>query len=131
MLTESIPCDASAPSRARKVIAQTYRDLDDATLDDVELLTTELVTNSVRHDCAEPDARVELLIKQEGSLLRVGVKDGGSDLKPEVGDPSLASEGGRGLMLVEALADDWGAETNDGLLTWFSIDLQDHSFHRG
>jgi len=131
MVDELLPCDASAPGRARRFIEEAFGDLDQAILDNVELLTTELVTNSLRHDCSEPGAKVELMIKQDGRALRVSVKDGGSGTKPVVAAPSASSEGGRGLMLVDAIADEWGTESRDGLLTWFSVNLDDSSIQKG
>lgn len=131
MLHESIPCDASAPARARRLIEGYCGSLDREMLDNVELMTTELVTNSVRHDCSEPNAKVELFIKEEGRQLRIAVKDGGSNSEPILGDPSVVSEGGRGMLLVDVLSDRWGTEVGDGLLTWFSLDLDDRSIQRG
>lgn len=130
MIDEILPCDASAPARARRIIEASCAGIGQATLDDVELLTTELVTNSLRHDCSAPDAKVELIIDRHGEELKVAVRDSGSDTRPAVEHPSNSTERGRGLMLVDAVADRWGTESGDGLLTWFSVNLGDHSICR-
>jgi hypothetical protein len=54
--------------------------------------------------------------------LRVEVLDGGATVPPQPVPPPLESESGRGLLLVEALADRWGAAvTAEGKTLWFEL----------
>jgi anti-sigma regulatory factor (Ser/Thr protein kinase) len=85
------------------------------------LLVSELVTNAIRYG----GSRAVLEATAPGGLLRVAVRDDNPDL-PVVGrHPSLTAEGGRGLLLVATLADDWGVESVDGgKAVWFELALE-------
>lgn len=74
--------------------------------DAVELLTSELVTNAIVH------ARTPLVLRAEvlADRLRVSVRDEESR-PPALTARDLDATGGRGLALVDALADSWGVET--------------------
>lgn len=78
----------------------------DARAGDVTLCVSELATNALVHGV--PPGRGYLLrlwLYEQGSALRVEVHDSG-DGKPRLRDPD--GESGRGLLLVDALADRWG-----------------------
>ena len=89
--------------------------------DTAELLVSELVTNSVRaSDRLEtmglPVVRLWLGSDTISVLIRVW---DGSDAMPTPRVPDLGEDGGRGLMLVEALAAGWGVEREaSGKTTW-------------
>jgi anti-sigma regulatory factor (Ser/Thr protein kinase) len=85
----------------------------------VELLTTELVTNAVRVDAGP----VTTSFRRAGDALRVEVHDYGGG-RPVLAHPEpLDDRGGRGLLIVDALADAWGSETDpdQGTTVWFEI----------
>jgi GAF domain-containing protein/anti-sigma regulatory factor (Ser/Thr protein kinase) len=84
-----------------------------------ELLVSELVGNAVRH--AQP-SDVLLRGRLTDGLLRVEVQDRSSHL-PSVGPPPpWESETGRGLLLVETLAERWGAQALPaGKHLWFEL----------
>ena len=86
-------------------------------LDTTLLLTTELVTNAVIH----AGSPVSLTVRRALDRLRVEVADmGGGALKLREVDPD--SVGGRGLMLIEALATAWGTSAFEtGKLVWFEL----------
>lgn len=93
------------------------------------LLVSELVTNAVTHgdEGTGALAAVTMLIRCCGGELRVEVHDRSRDMpvpaSPEVPDDS---ETGRGLMLVDALADAWGYyRTPGGKAVYFTLPLQD------
>ncbi|WP_330296190.1 ATP-binding protein [Streptomyces sp. NBC_00503] len=90
--------------------------------DAAELALTELVANVVRH---VPGRGCAVLILRRPDGLRVEVSDGcpaPPRVVRETGDGELA-EGGRGLLLVEAVADRWGTDPNStGKTVWFECD---------
>jgi anti-sigma regulatory factor (Ser/Thr protein kinase) len=85
---------------------------------DAELLVTELVANVVDHAGADV---LTLEIELAGAWLRIGVVDGSAVL-PVVREMSVAGERGRGMQLVAAIADRWGADQHDGgKRVWFEL----------
>ena len=98
-----------------------------------------MVTNVVMHARTSSELTVHL----EDAVLTVVVRDlGGSS---RAGDPAMTvglGEGedplrvsGRGLMLVDAMADRWGSEADaSGTTAWFALELGsvgDHSSRTG
>ncbi|GGK86393.1 ATP-binding protein [Sphaerisporangium melleum] len=90
-------------------------------LDDVTLLVSEAVTNSVVHSDSRNGGKVRLAIADCHDLIHVDVVDAGGDTVPHVrGD--LYAEGGRGLMLVETLSHRWDVyEDAGGRTLWFQV----------
>lgn len=88
------------------------------------LLVSELVTNAMRHG-GEP---IRLVANITTSGLRVEVYDGNSDAFPAIRDIRPDAPGGRGLRLVDALADRWGTTevAGEGKCVWFEIDGRDN-----
>ncbi len=78
-------------------------------LDAILLVTSELVTNGLRH--GQPP--VFLTLERRGSRMRLTVRDeGGAPPRPRVAAPDATS--GRGLFLVAALASAWKIEHHPG-----------------
>ena len=83
----------------------------------VELLVSELVTNSVLHARSE----VEVRLQARGKTLRVDVTDG-SPRRPVLRNHDDKAMTGRGLALVAELSSEWGVvETPDGKSVWFVV----------
>jgi anti-sigma regulatory factor (Ser/Thr protein kinase) len=78
---------------------------------DVALLVTELVANVVDHVGGEASLRLELELSD--GWLRIAVADG-SAVRPVVRELDSGSPRGRGLRMVQAIADRWGAEEHRG-----------------
>ena len=86
-------------------------------VDDVVLLVNELVSNVYDH--ATPPCRVRMAELPEHHGVRVEVDDGRADLMPIVGTSRLGRYRGRGLLLVERLAERWGvARRTWGKTVW-------------
>lgn len=85
------------------------------------LLTSELVTNAIRH----ADGRaITLVIACSLGRFRVEVHDMSPSM-PVVMDAKADAEAGRGLMLVATLADEWGVcLTPPGKSVHFTLALQ-------
>jgi anti-sigma regulatory factor (Ser/Thr protein kinase) len=78
---------------------------------DAELLVSELVANVVDH--AGGESVLTLEISLSGTWLRIAVVDG-SAIRPVVRELDHEAPRGRGMQLVEAIADRWGAEDHQG-----------------
>jgi anti-sigma regulatory factor (Ser/Thr protein kinase) len=84
--------------------------------DQAALLTTELVSNAVRHAGTDIDVSVTV----DDDVLRVEVRDQVLDRAPRLGDPY--GSGGYGLHIVAALADAWGHQTlPNHKSVWFEL----------
>ncbi len=91
--------------------------VDDEGIDDARLLTTELVANAVRHGAGAVKLRVEV----EDGVVQVRVHDEGAE-EPQVKEADLTSVGGRGLWIVECVADEWGSDREEsGKSVWFRL----------
>ena len=88
-------------------------------LDDAALLVSELVSNVVDHVGGEAALTLELDLAD--GWLRIAVADG-SSVGPVVRELRGDLPRGRGLQLVEAIADRWGAEDHEGgKRIWFEL----------
>jgi anti-anti-sigma regulatory factor len=91
-------------------------------VDNAEILVTELVANAVCHARGE----VCLSIVLRGRHLHVSVRDGSVE-PPRLGrgDP-FGGEGGRGLQLIDAIADGWGSlPTGTGKWVWATLRIRE------
>jgi serine/threonine-protein kinase RsbW len=88
-----------------------------AHLDAVELMVSELATNSVKH--AHSDFKVS--INDSGGEIRVEVRDTGRG-QPVLRSPTPIEPSGRGLRIVEALSRAWGTvDSPNGKTVWFTL----------
>lgn len=114
----SLPADGRAAGVARAVVRDRLRGwgLEDL-VDVVVLLTSELIANVVVHTGSAPGLRLD----RDGPRVRVGVLDA-SPVPPRHRRHSARAATGRGLDLVEDLADDWGwAPHGDGKEVWILV----------
>jgi anti-sigma regulatory factor (Ser/Thr protein kinase) len=115
-----LAADLTSPAAARAFVADLLGRWGFATLTDAAtLLTSELVTNAVRH--AGTGMRLTVS-RTEHDTVRVAVTDHARDvdIRPRRSDDD--AEGGRGLFLVEQLANGWGSFVGDsGKTVWFEL----------
>jgi anti-sigma regulatory factor (Ser/Thr protein kinase) len=108
-----------APRKARSWLYEALQvwDVDDPSLL-ADVLTSELVTNAVRHTGS---TNLVLRLIWKLGRLRVEVEDeGGGDVLVEHADPRGGH--GYGLLLVDHLSDAWGWEpTPSGKRVWFEV----------
>lgn len=92
-----------------------------ACTDAVVLMTSELVTNAVLHGGGE----VRLAVEAGDMRVRVEVGDD-EQRRPQVPQPDDEAEGGRGLIIVDALASAWGVTDSPrgGKVVWFEVPAQ-------
>jgi anti-sigma regulatory factor (Ser/Thr protein kinase) len=145
--TQTLPLEPRTAGAARDLVRTSLADWDLlALVDDVLLVVSELVTNAVLHArpplaltlacesgavelaVSDGDPRLPAARPQRADLiadleqLRLVESDGGvvedRDVRMHVG-PAGAVAGGRGLLLVAALCDEWGvARTEGGKVVW-------------
>ncbi|MBS2962582.1 ATP-binding protein [Actinocrinis puniceicyclus] len=99
-------------------------------LDDAELVLAELATNAVLHSASNGDGEFEVSFELSAGCLRIEVVDQGEPATPlappdEAFDPGDEAafpygESGRGLLIVAALADKWGAQSAPGHGCWWA-----------
>jgi histidine kinase-like protein len=108
-----------APAIARGYVASKLRTWGiDAAYPDVELLTSELVTNAIRHS----EGTVELSIDHPSpDCVRIEVRDL-SERLPVMRSLESARDGGWGLHIVGSIASRWGLEQRTGEKTiWCEV----------
>jgi anti-sigma regulatory factor (Ser/Thr protein kinase) len=79
--------------------------------EDATLIVSELVTNGMRHGVMEPDTAgqgVELILCRRVGLIACAVLDPEPEATPLLTHADPAAEGGRGLLVIEALSAAWG-----------------------
>ncbi|MFC0598635.1 ATP-binding protein [Streptomyces palmae] len=112
---------STSVAEARRLVLTRLRDweFDQEVRDNAELVVSELFTNAVRHTSSD-EVRCELRVY--GGRLRLEVADQGcARTEPRARLVSADQEGGRGLMLVEALSTSWGVRTHPsgrGRVVW-------------
>jgi anti-sigma regulatory factor (Ser/Thr protein kinase) len=106
--------DAAWPMRLRRIIRAALNHWGRPNLiDTAELLLTELVTNALRH---ARGLDVGVRVYFQGDHLAIEVNDG-SPVLPVPRYAGSDDENGRGLFLVEALAEAWGV-SDDRTTVW-------------
>ena len=112
-----LPPNEDAPGRAREAARAVLRELSQEDRWRAELIVTELVTNAVLHG---PGGPVEVQIDYGGSGVRGQVGDPGPGIERRRVRDVPRPDGGRGLTLVDMLADGWGLVA-DRSRVWFEI----------
>jgi anti-sigma regulatory factor (Ser/Thr protein kinase) len=112
----------AAAAEARSQVRAAIRAWDVPIDPDVALLlTSELVTNAIRHEAGEI---ITLFVTCCYGHLRVDVHDT-SPFFPVRADASADDETGRGLMLVDSLSDKWGCDrTPAGKAVYFTLEFR-------
>lgn len=126
----------SAPALARRFVRERLQRWELAELvDTATLLTSELVSNAVTHANGDPS----VVVAVADGVVEVGVSDENPDLPPRpprlttpfgpgnetVGVPT----GGRGLLLVDLLADEWGATpVGNGKQVWYQLQAAEWTY---
>jgi anti-sigma regulatory factor (Ser/Thr protein kinase) len=108
--------DPSAAATARQVVEDACRAWRlDHVQEAAQLVITELVSNVVRH----AGTKMEISLTARPGELRLAVRDGHrAPPGPDSAGGTLA-ESGRGLVIIQALAAEWGATpTADGKVVW-------------
>ncbi len=122
----------SAVPWARRILRHELRELQlENLVDSALLLVSELVTNAVQasaHNTSpDPDQlpMIGLSLQVTNTSLFTEVWDGSPGL-PARRETDLMGDNGRGLLLVDSLADAWGHEVADGgKVVWCTLTIPD------
>lgn len=120
----TIPAQAQHVAAARAFVARALGDC--ALADTALLLTSELVTNSLQHSHSRRlgGTITVTLITTPGGIRTEVADEGGATtpaMRPGAWPPEL-TEDGRGLRMVDMLADRWGSSCEaSGTVTWFEL----------
>ena len=119
-MARRIRATRDAPSQARRMIGGLASDLGHR-LDDVALVLSELVTNSVVHGGAAGDIDGDIDFSLSvGNTIRLEVTDTGSGFDET--ELPVGKDNGLGLVLVDRLSQDWGVARDGNRFTvWVEI----------
>lgn len=117
-----VPSDTGAVSSARRRVVAIVRDWDvplaEETVETLELLAGEVIANAVVHT----GEGCRVTVSWDGTRVRLEAEDSEGGLLPQRAPADLDEESGRGLQLVEGLAQAWGSRpTTDGKVVWFEV----------
>ena len=115
--TITVPSVPRSVAEVRRFAVAACGDCSSDVQDTIALLVSEVATNALVHGSGD----VQVRVARTAQTLRVEVSDGSSQApRPRSADPD--AEGGRGLALVDALADSWGTDfTGSGKTVWFQV----------
>jgi anti-sigma regulatory factor (Ser/Thr protein kinase) len=94
-------------------------ELDADTRSTVELLTSEIVTNAVRHGASDPHEAILIRAENADGAVRVEVCDEGDGFERRVDPGDMMEPGGNGLLLVQELSTRWGVCPGRPSCVWF------------
>ena len=109
-----IPSSQDYLAKADSFLEQTLSDhgLDQSTIADLAISTTELINNAIVHgNRLDPDKIVTVVLEFFDDRLTVSIIDQGDGFSPEnipspIADENLMKEAGRGIFIVRSLVDD-------------------------
>ena len=122
-----LPFAASSVGAARRRLVSDLiaADIYDSAVCDVALVISELLSNALRHAAPLPGSKIRVAWRIDADSVQVSVSDGGAQTVPELGEPTQAATGGRGLRIVEKLSRRWGTSTGDeGTTVWAEVPVR-------
>src|SRR5665648_4166 len=114
--TIRLPFESSTPSMARTKLAGflTVNQAPSSLIDDALIVVSEMIANAVSHGVPTDDGMLEISWSLKHEILELCVSDGGeaTTLTPiEFDEDSL---GGRGLSIINKVADRWWVDSTEG-----------------
>jgi two-component sensor histidine kinase len=100
--------------------------LPETTRQTVALLASELVTNSIRHAGLSEADSVDMRVANGDQTVRLAVHDGGDGFTPPAPHADPLTVGGQGFVIVAALSDTWGVDSDaDGCTVWCELAVEE------
>ena len=117
------PCGPGAPRAARTAVTDWLaRAVAPRMLEDLRLIVTELVTNSVRHAELRAGDAITVRIRLAEHGLRLEVENPGTAGQIKASRPGARAGGGLGLQLVERLCMSWGVARERDTMVWVEME---------
>lgn len=133
-ITFDLPATPAAARAARTSLEQLRGEVDRASIDTLKLLVTELVTNCLRHcNAPHPDWQIHVNIEARPGSVYAEVCDPGTGFDVDLERPAPFEVAGRGLFLVDQLAERWGLLGENTSCVWFELptaDVRERVGHR-
>jgi anti-sigma regulatory factor (Ser/Thr protein kinase) len=122
-MTLELPFTPESAAIARRQLVAWLGDhqAQDECVDDARLVISELVGNSVRHARPLADGTMQVAWIAGPQSIEVAVTDGGALTAPERVDAGVSDLAGRGLSIVETLADRWWVESSRSRTTVHAV----------
>ena len=123
----ALAAEPRASALARAFVKEAVPKDDEDLVSDVALLTSEIVTNAVLH--ARTPIEIGVVLDDVGVLVAVGDRN---LARPEQQPYNPERAGGRGLMILRNLSDDWGVTTYEkGKAVWFTVRRRSNDMGEG
>jgi anti-sigma B factor antagonist len=119
-----LPFTASSVGVARRHLVSDLiaADVCASAVTDAALVLSELLSNALRHGGPLPGSGIRVAWDLDTDTVRVSVSDGGGATRPELGEPTATTTGGRGLRIVARLSRRWGTLCDDeGTTVWAEV----------
>ena len=117
-----VPATAESAQRVRETLRRRLGGaVDEHRLGDVELILTELMTNSVRHAGVPAGDPLQVRVTADAEVLHLEVEDRGRT--GEVRRRVPHAGGGMGLNLVDQLAREWGVRRDANTTVWVELPI--------
>ena len=123
IVRQCLPSVERAPSIARRAVERALAGRDGTVVEKAILLTSELVTNAVRHAGLSSNDAISLDIAPRPGKVRISVADEGRGFQIWGVRPPDDLGSGWGLHLVRQLSDRWGVSQNGSTEVWFELDF--------
>lgn len=119
-----VAAEPSSVPEVRRVIVEDLveRGIPEATIDEAEIVVSELLSNALRHAQPLADGTFRVRWKVRLEVVEIEVTDGGGETAPVPAPRAVWAPSGRGLRIVRALAHEWGVtEDKLGQTVWATL----------
>jgi anti-sigma regulatory factor (Ser/Thr protein kinase) len=117
-----LPHSPEAAALARRLVEEHLSPmLSEDKAADLIVLTSEIVSNAVRHSPPLEDGTHQLLFEIDPDAIRVAVTDGGTHLDPELIGFEESDDDRFGMVFLDRCADGWGFSLDGVKGVWFAV----------
>jgi two-component sensor histidine kinase len=106
---------------ARRALDHLGPSIGEDALDRLQLLVTELVTNSLKHGSLLDGDEIGMDVYVDGAAVYAEVHDNGVGFTPRPPNLDPIRSSGWGLWLLDQLTTRWGIENGAGTTAWFEM----------